>query len=647
LPVGVGSARAQTGPYAIGDFFGSTGTRAVALSPSGARIAVLEQLGTQEEPNGAIDIIQADDPEGTRRRLDLGPVEVNYLYWGSDDRLLVGVVIKGKTARRSQAGSNFTTPGVEYSTRRTLSVNVSTGAIVVLFSDQRQRMRATADMGQIVDLLPNDPDHVMMAAWESDGVLALHKVNLATGSAERIERGSAGTFNWRTVNGVPVMRHDINIRGSMETIFVRAPGETEWKVARRTRYRNAPDFHWVGGTDRPGTVLVMARLESEDVQSVREMDLATLAVGAPLNGRAGRDVADGLTDSAGRYLGAAYYGERLEYEFADPTLAPHHRALNRFFDNQCSVALTDIDAARNRFIATVGGLNEPGAWYFYDKTARAIVHIGSATTLDPQRLGAGEILQVPTRDGATIEAYLTVPPGGAPGPLVMLVHGGPELRDTPYWDRQAQVLAAQGWWVLQPNFRGSGGYGMAFAREGWTRWGTRMQEDVEDAAAHVIALKGLDAGKVAIMGSSYGGYAALMGAVRRPDLYKAAISICGDSDLVELLETENREDDTPGKPTYEFWTKRVGDLVVDRAALEAASPRRRVAEIACPVLLVHGVEDPIVLVSQSRRMRDAMRRAGKTVELIEIEDFGHGDWEDDKEQELMTRYVALFRQAFA
>lgn len=647
LPAGAGSARAQTAPYAIGDFFGSVGTRDVSLSPSGARIAVLEQMGTQERPNGAIDIIQADDPEGTRRRLDLGPVEVSYIQWASDDRLLVGVLIRRTTARQSQAGTNFTREGVEYVVRRTLSVHAGTGAIVLLFNDQRQRMKATFDMGLIVDLLPSDPDNILMAAWEADGIMALHRVDVNTGSATRLEKGVAGTFQWHTVNGVPVMRHDINLRGTMQTIMVRAPGETEWKVARRSRFRDAPDFLWVAGTDQPGKVLVAARLESEDVLSIREMDLATLAVGAPLNGRAGRDVAQGLRDSAGRYLGAAYYGERLEYEFADPALTPHHRALNRFFDNQCNVALTDVDAARNRFIAAVGGQNEPGSWYFYDKTARAIVHIGSTTTLATERLGVGETLQVRTRDGATIEAYLLAPPGGAPGPLIALPHGGPEVRDTPSWDRQAQVLAAQGWWVLRPNFRGSGGYGMAFAREGWTRWGTRMQEDIEDAVTHAITLKGLDAGKVAIMGASYGGYAALMSAAKRPDLYKAAIGICGVYDLPDMLAWEEREDDLAGKPIYEFWTKRIGDRRTEAAAIEAASPRRRVGEITCPVLLVHGVEDGVVPIIQSRRMRDAFRANGRTVELIEVEDFGHGDWEDDKEQELMTRYVALFRQAFA
>jgi pimeloyl-ACP methyl ester carboxylesterase len=645
LPPGV--ARAQGGAYPLAEFFKPTRSSGAALSPSGNRIAVAESLGTDENPFSAVDFIDAADPEGPRRRVPLGAVVVSFVDWASDERLLVSVILKAETSARSQAGSNRRVEGVEYYMRRTVSVNATTGEVVLLFNDQRNRMRNSFDMGRIIDMLPNDADHVLMAAWEADGVMGLHRVNVNTGAATRIERGGSGTYHWRAVNGVPVLRHDINSRGTVETIMVRAPGETEWKMARRTRVREAPDFEWVGAGETPGKVLVIARLDNEDVQSVREMDLTTTALGPPLNPRPGRDVAYGLPDSAGNYLGAAYYGERLEYEFVDPALAVHHRALNRFFDNTCNVHFTDVDMARNRFIAHVDGPAEPGAWFFYDKAARAIVNLGQARDLDPTRLGAGEVLQVRTRDGAAIEAYLTAPPGGLPGPLVVLPHGGPEVRDTPGWDRQVQVLAAQGWWVLRPNFRGSGGYGQDFARQGWTRWGDRMQDDVEDAVAHAITAKGLDASKVAIMGTSYGAYAALMGAVKRPNLYKAAIGICGVYDLPDVLAWEDREDDTPGKPIYEFWTKRIGDRSVMGPALEAASPRRRAGEITCPVILVHGVDDPVLPLIQSRRMRDALRSAGKPVELIEVEDAGHADWEDVKELELMTRYVALLRQAFA
>ena len=640
------AAKAAGAAYPLETFFAPGRTRAACLSPSGRRIALLEQRGTEAEPMGVIDLIEANDPEGPRRRIELGALQAEAMEWGNDDRLLVRVAIVRNTGRSVATGTNRRVEGIDVTLRRVLSVGADRGDIVLLFQNQRERMRHSLDMGRVIDLLRDDPDHVLMSAWEQDGVMGLHKVNINTGAAVRIERGGTGTFAWRTQGGVAVMRHDINIRGTMETVFARSPGATDWKLVRRTRVIDAPDFAWVAGTDRPGVVLVSARSEGEDTESVRELDLSNLALGPPIDSREGRDVMYGLTDSADRYLGAAYYGERLEYNFTEPALVAHHRALNRFFDNECDVHLTDVDVARNRFIARVTGPREPGAWFFYDRTARAIVNVGSSLALDVNRLGPCETLSVQTRDGAAIEAYLTAPPGARPGPLVVLPHGGPESRDTRAWDRQVQGLAAQGWWVLQPNFRGSGGYGEAFARQGWTRWGDRMQEDVEDAVAHAIALRGLDAGRVAIMGTSYGGYAALMGAVRRPDLYRAAISICGVGDLPDMMAWENREDDTPGKQIYSFWTKRIGDPATAGATLEAASPRRRAGEIVCPVLLVHGVDDRIVPVIQSRRMRDALRDAGKTVDLIEVADAGHADWENSQELALMTRYIALLRRAF-
>ncbi|MGV9008170.1 alpha/beta hydrolase family protein [Brevundimonas sp.] len=594
-----------------------------------------------------IDLVLADDPEGQRQRVDLGRIRAEAMEWGNDQRLLVRVAVTATTDSISQPGTNRRLPGVEYTSRRVISVGADSGDVVVLFQDQRNRLRASLNMGRVVDLLPQDVDHVLMTAWESDGVLGLHRVNINTGSAQIVERGTGSTYLWHTQSGVPVLRHDINTRGTMETVFARSPGETEWKLLRRSRVVDAPDFSWIAETERPGTVLVSARAEGEDTECIRELDLGSLAMGPAMSARPNRDVLYGLKDSAGKYVGAAYYGNRLEYEFSEPALAPVHAGLNRFFDDDCDVTLSDMDAERNRFMLHVTGPSEPGAWFFYDRTARAIVNVGAMLELDIDRLGKTETVSIRTRDGAELEAYLTAPPGGRPGPLVVLPHGGPEVRDMRTWNRQVQILAAQGWWVLRPNFRGSGGYGLAFAQQGWTRWGDRMQEDVEDAVAQVIAAKGLDADRVAIMGTSYGGYAALMGAVRRPELYKACIAICGLGDLPEILAWENREDDTPGKQIYDFWTKRIGDPAVMGPALEQASPRRRANEIACPVLLVHGVDDPIVPVIQSRRMRDALRSAGKTVELIEIEKHGHADWPASREKTLMARYIALLNQAFA
>lgn len=638
---------APVGAHRLEDFFAGPQTRAAVLSPSGAFIAVMMQLGTRDEPRGVIDVLDASAPEGERRRIELGELTVEALEWANDRRLLARVAIKTVIPGRKPPGSNMTSAGFTLTSRRIISIDRLDGDMVVLFDGERQRMRRSLDLGRVIDILPDDPDHVLMTAWEADGVMGLHRVNVNDGKAERLERGNSVTIGWHTHNGVAVLRRDINSRRTVETIHARAPGETDWRFVRRNRIVDAPDFSWVGGGSAPETVLVSARVEGEDVESVRELNLHTLAFGAPMQSRAGRDVLYGLMDARDRYVGAAYYGDRLEYEFAEPGLAAHHRAMNRFFEDDCDVYLSQISDDRNRFIAYVDGPREPGAWYLYDKAARSMTNLGGRYELDFQRLGGCERVSVSTRDGASIEAYLTAPPGAAPGPLVVMPHGGPEVRDQRGYDRQVQVLAAQGWWVLQPNFRGSGGYGLDFAQQGWRRWGERMQEDVEDAVAQVLRDKGLDGDRVAIMGASYGGYAALMGAVRRPDLYKAAISICGVSDLPDMLFAEKRDDDTPTKEIYGFWKKRIGDPDTDQAMLEASSPRRRAAEIVCPVLLVHGVDDEIVPVAQSRIMNSALRGARKAVELVEVPDAGHGDWEDDVEMRLMERYVALLRRAFA
>ncbi|MFK0297620.1 alpha/beta hydrolase family protein [Brevundimonas sp. NPDC090276] len=641
------ASAAPSGAYAAADFFAGQRTRAAVLSPTGARIAIMEQLGTRDEPRGVIDLLDAADPEGPRRRIELGELAVEALEWANDRRLLARVVIKQVVPGRKPPGSNMVGPSRTVTSRRIVSLDHETGDPVVLFEGERQRLRYSLDLGRVIDILPDDPDHVLMTAWERDGVMGLHRMNINDGKAERLERGNIATIGWQTHNGVAVLRRDINARGTVETIHARAPGETEWRFVRRNRIVDAPDFSWVGGGGAPNAVLVSARAEGEDVETIREMNLHTLALGAPIQPRADRDVLYGLTDARKRYVGAAYYGDRLEYDFAEEGLAAHHRAMNRFFEDDCDVHLSQISDDRNRFIAYVEGPREPGAWYLYDKAARSMTNLGSRYALDFERLGGCELLSVRTRDGALIEAYLTAPPGAAPGPLVVMPHGGPEARDQRGFDRQVQVLAAQGWWVLQPNFRGSGGYGLAFAQQGWRRWGERMQEDVEDAVAQVVRDKGLDGGRVAIMGTSYGGYAALMGAVRRPDLYKAAISICGVTDLSDMLAWERRDDDTPTKEVYGFWKKRIGDPDTDGAMLEAASPRRRAADIVCPVLLVHGVDDGIVPVIQSRIMNSALRGSRKTVDYVEVPDAGHADWADDVEKELMERYVALLRTAFA
>lgn len=629
-------------------FFQPQGYLTAALSPNGRRVALLVEVRQGDARSYAIDLVNADNPAEAPRRIGVGDLRVDALAWANDSRVLLRLRIPFTLGEVERTGSRFTAAeAVELFTRRIISYDVDSGAATVLFENLRGQLRSIFDLGTLIDPLPDDPDHVLMHALGDGGRGALYRVNVGTGTAELVELGRGETVRWHTQDGRAVVRVDVNARGTVESFYGRAPGETEWRLLTRARIFQHRDFAIVGRTDRPGVVLARARLDGEDVETVRELNLADFSFGEPLSRRDGHDVATIVTDLNGRFVAAGYYGPRMSYDFGQPALAPHHRAMNRFFGDECNVHIVGIDRTANRLLTYVDGPRDPGSWYLYDIAERRYDGVGARGGPEAGELGGTEVLSVITRDGATIQALLTAPGGQRPGPLVVLPHGGPEVADRYGWDRQAQVLAGQGWWVLQPNFRGSGGFGVAFAQAGWRRWGDRMQHDVEDAVAHAIAHRGLDANRVAIMGTSYGGYAALMGAVLRPDLYRAAIAICGVSDLEDMMRHEAREDDTPGSLIRNFWASRMGDPREDAPLLAAASPRQRAAEFACPVRLVHGVEDQIVPVRQSRIMHEALQAAGKSVQLIEQPGAGHADWSDQVERRLMEGYIDLLRRAFA
>jgi dipeptidyl aminopeptidase/acylaminoacyl peptidase len=151
---------------------------------------------------------------------------------------------------------------------------------------------------------------------------------------------------------------------------------------------------------------------------------------------------------------------------------------------------------------------------------------------------------------------------------------------------------------------------------------------------------------VAIWGASYGGYAALMGAVRRPELYRAAVSVAGVTDLPEMLEDEKREGGEES-PYYQLWVRRIGDPVKDAAKLASISPRRRAQDFKAPVLLIHGMDDTVVSLDQSKMMASALRAAGKPVELLTLRETGHSGWEPKVERQVVEKSVAFLAKALS
>ncbi|HEY1427211.1 MAG TPA: alpha/beta fold hydrolase, partial [Caulobacteraceae bacterium] len=232
-----------------------------------------------------------------------------------------------------------------------------------------------------------------------------------------------------------------------------------------------------------------------------------------------------------------------------------------------------------------------------------------------------------------------------PRPLVVMPHGGPELRDNYDFDLFAQAFAAQGWMVLQPNFRGSGGYGRAFAQAGHKHWQDLMQADIEDAADQVIASGRVDRKRVAIWGASYGGYAALMGAVRRPDFYRCAVSLAGVTNLATMLAFDRRQD--PDGMIYAYEIVRVGDPKTDAALIASESPVNHASAITTPVLLLQGTKDKVVDPGQAREMAAALKAAGKTCSYVELPGAGHhlNEWDEKTTKTILQTSVDFIAKA--
>jgi dienelactone hydrolase len=312
------------------------------------------------------------------------------------------------------------------------------------------------------------------------------------------------------------------------------------------------------------------------------------------------------------------------------------RAQTFWFDPRWASLQASIDAAlpgrtnhlqgnkNGRVLVTSTGDVDPGRWYVLDTNTAKFREIAAVRPeLDPASMRPMQTMRYASRDGLSIPAYLTLPAGsvGQPAPTVVLIHGGPNVRDRWTWDAEVQMLAKAGYAVFQPQFRGSAGFGRSFEEAGYRQWGRGMQDDITDGVKDLIAKGVTDPTRVCIFGASYGGYAAMWGTIKTPDLYRCGISFAGISDLADLLSSGLWDDSTA--VSREISRDRVGDPEKDKGALDEVSPLKHAGRVRAPLLMIHGEEDLRVLPSQSKAMVASLRQAGRPVEWLPLEDEGH------------------------
>jgi dipeptidyl aminopeptidase/acylaminoacyl peptidase len=525
--------------------------------------------------------------------------------------------------------------------------------ITQMFEGQmRQLLNPDYAPVDLIDALENDPDNVLIGTWGQDGYTA-YRVNVNTGRATIVDDALGWDTSRVFVDGAgnPVLRTDPLPSGAGYRFYRRAPSGGRWQLAyevRRASIAQNRDFYPISAGPGPGQVYIAARPEGQEYQAVYLYDTSTGQLGAPVYAHPSAD-AQGIRVDPGdnSLLAGCAEAERWECRAVDPSMQRHFDAISVYFEGAADFSLISVSHAKDVWLIAANGPTIPPTVYVYDLAAAQLTPIASTHPQLPRtQLSPTQIVRYASRDGAALWGYLTTPRGAAgPLPLVVLPHGGPESRDSYGFGFLEQYLAARGYAVFQPNFRGSEGSGRSFAMAGRRQWGRRMQDDVTDGVRHLIAQGAADAGRICIVGASYGGYAALAGGAFTPELYRCVVSIAGDADLIEMLDQE-RQGQGRNSLGYAYWVEVTGDPNADRDALAAVSPARHAANFSAPVLLIHGRVDSIVRVEQSETMRDALRRAGKPVEYIDFADEGHywAYWEPANRQRLLEEIERFLGQ---
>ncbi|WP_198117495.1 alpha/beta hydrolase family protein [Massilia rhizosphaerae] len=345
-----------------------------------------------------------------------------------------------------------------------------------------------------------------------------------------------------------------------------------------------------------------------------------------------------------KILGVRFQADAASTVWLDPTM----KAIQKKVDALLPGTINRVSCPRDcrnppAVVITAESDRMPPAYFLYTPSDGHIVGFGSShPDIQPKQMGKRDFFHYAARDGLQIPIYVTTPPGKADGPrpAIVLVHGGPYVRGGSWeWDAEAQFLASRGYVVLQPEFRGSTGFGSKLFRAGWQQWGRTMQDDLADAAAWAVKQGWADPKRIGIMGASYGGYATLMGLVRNPDIFRAGVEWAGVTDI-GLLFTAVESDASEDLRRYGLKTL-IGDPLKDPAAFAAVSPLEQAGRIHQPLLMAHGAQDRRVPIVHAAKMHDAIQAKNANVEYVVYPEEGHG-WRHEEDSIDFWKRVEAF-----
>ena len=648
LALGAAAADSNTTPAPAADallpveaFYRHADLQEARLSPSGRRLAVSVDRG-QRVALAVIDLQGKAPPVVVAHYRD---ADLRSFAWVNDERLVFDIIELNAGSGDQRWAPGLFSVGVDGQPPRQL---VRTGRDFVVESSRTGRPLLEW-YHQLLAVPVGGGDEVVVGKSQRDSAGGLTAVlplrlNVVTGRVQSLAIGMPDRVTrwWFDPQGEPRVgeaRH-----AGQVTVHWRAPGGDAWQVLARfpALSRSFTPSH----VDAAGQLYVTASDGNAAGTSVlKRFDFSTgkPATGALVSlpgfdfrGELVHDLAT-AADAKPTALGVRVQTDAETTAWFEPLLAQLQQLADRQLPGRsnrlsCSQCLSDAAVV----LVKSWSDQDPGQYWLYRAASATWDPVGRVRQdIDARRMATLDFHRFKARDGLELPVWVTLPPAPlraagtpaappTPRPAVLLVHGGPWVRGGRWaWHDDAQFLASRGYVVIEPEFRGSTGYGDRLYRAGFRQWGQAMQDDLADAVQWAVGQGWVDAKRVCIAGASYGGYATLMGLVRHPELYRCGIAWAAVTEPRLMFEWRSFSDFSEEGRLYS-WPQLVGDPVADADMLAANSPLVQAARIKAPLLLAHGAQDPRVAIEHGEKLRTALRAAGRDPEWVSYPDEGHG-----------------------
>ncbi len=600
-------------------------TKQLKLSPNGKSLAFIREhqgqtlIGVADLVNGGSNYIV---------RTDNQKFKIGWFRWANDQTLLISSDYP--VSRR----------GVKYTETRLMKIGIEAGAEIEPVVVTKKNEHVSQFQDNIIDILPNEPNHFLMALdLKSPNYPSVYKIDLNSKRIRKLIYSSKSNIrDWLTDR-----QHRVRLGiGRDETsIFFRLYDlqTEEWRNIWHYEIFDAPDISPLGFGLNPNELYI--RADHNGRYAIFKVDLLDPKLSRELVfSDPDYDVEGSLIYSrkTNDVIGV-YHGEADDSKvYFDKSYASFQKALNKAIPDSYN-NISSFSSDENKYILFSSNWQTPGAYYIGDRTKGTLDFVSEQYPLLREvELSTKQKIVYKAKDGTEIEAYVTLPMKNVKdlNAAIVIPHGGPMARNYSGFDWFSQFFASRGYTIIEPNFRGSSGYGFEFEMASIKNWGGVMQDDLADAAMWLVDQQKIDKNKICIVGASYGGYAAMMAAVKQQDVFKCAASFAGVSDL-ELLLVKARK-----FTNYKVVKKQIGS---DSDFLEKASPINYVKKINTPLLLIHGENDRVVDVTHSRNMFDELEDEGKLVEYVELTDGNHY-LEIEKNRLLTLSKIEAFLQRY-